>query len=149
MQCSKLTGWYAADGGMLITTIRGLWLDLNLQKIICVLLYHWLPSNHYDLHATTFCLFKTYCDGTLTHRIMGDCGIASFCFNQAWLTTKCESQTTSTIFIKGFYMHNQHMNSLQLSGWWRQQQQLIICLEIKIPTVCNLFNTLNDIPALI
>lgn len=131
-------------------TIRGLWLNFNLQTIICVLLYRY-PSNHYDLRATTFCLFKAYCDGTHTHRIMGDCGIASFCFNQAWLTTKCESQTTSTIFIKRFCTHNQHMILLQLSGWRRRQQQqpLIICLEIKIPSVCNFFITLSDIPALI
>ncbi len=35
MQCSKQTGWHAADDRTLITTIRDLRLDLDLQKTAC------------------------------------------------------------------------------------------------------------------
>lgn len=42
-------------------------------------------------------------------------------------------------------MHHQHMNSVHLT---ELQQKYIICPEIKIQSVCNLFNTLSGIPAL-
>lgn len=79
-----------------------------------------------------------------THWIMGDFGITPI-FKQAWFTTKCESQITQTIITNWLRMHHQHMNSVHLT---ELQQKYIICLEIKIQSVCNLFNTLSGIPAL-
>ena len=35
MQCSKQIGWHAADDRTLITTIRDLRLDMDLQRMTC------------------------------------------------------------------------------------------------------------------
>lgn len=108
--------------------------------------YHLLPSHHYNLCVTTFWLLKIYCDETHTHThwITGDVGIILI-FKQARFTTKRESQITQTIITNWLRMHHQHMNSVHL---FEQQHKYIICLEIKIQSVCNLFSTLSGIPAL-